>query len=559
MKKSLLFLLLLPSLAFASPPKVAMFTNPSFPNFQWRQLGVASYLNRAGIGYDVYDPNVRTWGASGVADSTWFRQRYSAVIIPYNEVGNAVGSVWGSNFQDAAAATGVIKGPLGGRWTIPVFVNHGSITVSASYNDTTDGDRYVAGITQATSSFAKPNETNGGTWRYRLLGKFYTEKDTLYSDPNAFICKQGAWLGPGSTAALIFADTSNGLGTCSPASRDTPTVMWRYRPKDNLPGIYHSLFLTNMSNNQASGVLPMLQYMMTVTDIKPVVKPRVPLHIHDFHPVTLNAANKAALKVVTDVLIADQIPLRLSEPAEPCGAFSYTDADLRGYVNNYLNTGFGRWNIFPSGSCSGTNWHLAYFAGTDTGGVAIRWNRSIACGAAPDTFAFPMKYYDKFTVTASSGGTAGVLGTGKVMKDAGLMVFETLNQGSNSNWQFNAVSLARPLTLNPILLPDNRVVYVRFLISGYPENNTFTGLVGTSSASEYLGSNAWAGVLYNPVLFNGGLYVHLSNVINSGDPYFAWFLDLTYRYYRSFNKVCELDKDFIPSTLTPRNSYIARF
>jgi len=123
MKKFLLtLLLLLTSLpAQAQLHKYAIFQGNSGP-WQWKTLPFIRLAERIGTPFDVYDPNARTWGSAGVDDSTWFRQRYDAILICSNDISNAVGSIWDTNFKNAAGSTGVVRGPLDVIYSILLYV-----------------------------------------------------------------------------------------------------------------------------------------------------------------------------------------------------------------------------------------------------------------------------------------------------------------------------------------------------------------------------------------------------------------------------------------------------
>lgn len=524
--------------------KIAVFTS-IFGNSQ-NYATVFRTLERGGWPYTVFQSEARSWGAGGVDDSLWFRQQsYEAVIVPWMD-GQASGAPvastgWSSQFKNAAGSAGVKNGPLSGRWGIPVFcfAPGRNMPSTASYDDLA-GDYYVNGILNASpaGTFAVPG---GGTWRLRYLCRLRGDAiDTLYVPAISINgCRPANWAGNGTVACIAWADSVY-TGTCG----DTVAAGWRYRPAGPAtPGIYHLLFFSTFGSNVSS--LIALQYIATLTSIRPATKIKIPLMEHDARPGLANTIGDANLQRLHDTLRVNGLRRWIATPMRGAEyAALYRPATLT-LLRTEMNQGILRWFPFSY------DWHWGFYAASDTVGARQSWNGMLATATSADSFAFPKSAYDPRRIVTPSGD-AGVQ-LGKVFADAGVRVVETtLLSPSANGWAFLTGPASFPRTTEQ-LVPDGsrRVLYVQQTVV-LSHDTSFTKLRGGSPEYEYVGQ--WIGGLYQVSQMFGSLYWHSGgqNGVTYMDPYWCWLASILARHFRFFDRVIEPDTDFTNQTFVPR-------
>jgi hypothetical protein len=541
-------LLLLAGLALASPAaaqkKIAVFESSVGGVTSQNYAATYRTLDRGGWAYTVFNAEIRTWGQAGVDDSVWFRQQgYEAVLIPWMD-GQAsgapvAGTGWSSQFKNAAGTTGVRNSPLSGRWGILVVSQAPSRNMpsTASYDDLA-GDYYVNGILNASpgGTFGVPA---GGTWRCRYLCRLRGDAiDTLYTQaPQINGCRPSSWAGNGTVACIAWVESTY-TGTCG----DTAAAAWRYRPVAGGPGIYHMLFNSSFGNNV--GTLMALQYIATLTSIRPALKPRIPLVEHDARPGLLNTVGDDNLQRLHDTLRVNNLRRWVATPTNNSETGLYRPAGLA-LLRREMAQGILRWFPFSY------QWAWNFYSASDTVGARQSWNGILATATSADSFAFPRSAYDPRRIVTPSGD-AGVR-IGKVFADAGVKVIETtLLAPSAGGWAF-LTGPSNYAGTTPYLLPDGsgRVLYAQQTII-LAHDTSFTALRGGTAEYEYVG--LWMLNFYQVTQMYGGLYWHSGgqNGPTRVDPYWCWLASVLARHFRFFDQVVEPDVGFVNQTFVPR-------
>lgn len=568
---AVLLSLLLASDAGAAIARLAVFSQTSGAPGGANYSAALGLLRQTGTPCDIYNAALRTWGSPGVADSTWFRQRYSAVLVLY-EAGQDGGlpvtsGEYGTNFLDAGAVARVGNSPLSGRWAIPCFVmSPDRLVPSASFNDTS-ANAYVAGITSASpaGTFATPAVANAGTWRSRFLCRLRGNMlDTLWTATNIMGCRPASWGGAGTVAALVYADTTfGGGGVC--AAGDTITLVWRYRPRDDRPGVYFSILPQVYTAGTVSniGMLTMLQYIYTLTDIKPMQKIALPITIHDGELGSLTSVAAATQARIFDTLRVNRIPTILATPLHGTQEYPsmYNAANLnnlRGLINDNLMV----WHPFSYNNV-GENWALNYYLATDTTGVRQRWNSLYNTGSRADSFNFKVTAYSPRRIVSASG-IVGAWQT-KVLADAGVEVVESTfqSQSGAAGWvaQYGSflVGSTNLMSVPGTRPAENRVIAVQAPIA-FPHDTSFTTLKAGAADHEYIGS-VWMRAMQYAVNGGVGLYWHNGGSVGASrqDPYWAYLMSIMGKNFRYFDRVIE-PTNRIAQTRFPRgfSSYSQR-
>lgn len=550
-----------PALA-AGPRKLAVVTTAQGNGSAFNEAirATRNIENGSAIPNDEFNVEVRTWGQAGVDDSTWFRAHgYDAVLIPYldgGSGGNPVGNgPWNSQWKDAAGNANIRNSPLSGRWGIPVFVCATTgITVSNVFNASTDyidSTKYIAGIRYdvPAGTVPKPAVDSAGTWRFRSLCRLKgSQTDTIYSDPTAFGSRPNPWTGRGTVAALVWADSALRLDP------DTSMSAWRWRPTSG-PGIYY--FLDNIStfNGDCVGLLEAFQYMATMTAIPVVRKRAIPLIRHDVEPGALTAQSKSLLSQQEAVLTKYNVGTSVATPVGSTEFASY-DTQSLAIVRPAILAGRSRPMPFSYQTVSGTSWNWQYYASTDTGGAAIRFNRMLATMASADSFGF-----GKFSVPRLTGpGTKAGAYLAKVFKDAGVDLVETVDDvPSGAGWALQCSPSAHGdnQIFNIPGTGETRTIYVGST-RAFPHDVTFSALKGATADAEYVGST-WLDSFSAACQYPVGIYWHVNTTTNGGDPYYAFLLNVMLRQASFFDRVVEIDSNFRFQILNPRSNFNPRF
>ena len=517
------------------------------------------FVSNGGWELDYFNVDSRTWnnGATDTSDAQWFEARYKAIyLIGFDGVAAAIiASGYGTNFQNSGGIARVAYSPVGGRWRIPVYVLAERVQPSTTFNDTT-ANNYVAGVQHTTpaGSFNKPAEASAGTWRYRVIYKSPTTGivDTLYCDPRGFACKPSPWVGAGTVNTIMWADTTNGLGSCT--GIDTIMCSWRWRPRSNevdRPGITYCMIRSSYGQLQCTGDLFLLQLIAEETVLKPNRIMRLSIYEHSPEPTSLSSTQISNFRNFYSALDRNNlrriIAVRTAPHISDIG--KYNTETLKIIKDALAN----RLNVWQPMSNIGQAWSFAFYTSAETLGIRQAYNSMVNC-ATGDTFGFPKASYNSKSLVSN----AGIVGVwmGKVIKDAGADIIETTISIPNvSGWSFQTPPNGRGSTLNPYLLPggDGRVLYTRGTV-GLPEATTFTTLKGGVGDYEYVGLS-WVKTIYQAYLENNSLYWH-TNAICADDPYIQWlFADVLAKHIKYFNKIIDIDRTFygqvfIPGTAT---------
>lgn len=547
--------------ADAETNRVAVFTECSFTSSNSGQRSYAATMNvlqKLGLDYDVYSADARTWGVAGTADSTWFRQRYAAVVIPYLD-GQASGtpvvsSGWSNSFQDGSANTGVAKGPLSGRWQIPVFVI-GCVRLLPSTNyDDGAGNFWVPGITHTgpAGSFAKPAQTTYGTWGYRALCRLRGDAvDTLYCDPAIFCCRPASWSGNGSVAAIVWADTV-WSGGCS--TGDTTAAVWRYRPLNNGPGIYYSTIrsLPLVSND---GTLIALQYLFTVTSVRPPRKITIPLMEHaGYAGGGLNATAKTHVRAMHDTMAANG--LKWSQQLSQLASGDYAgvhDADTRAELRRVLTFNGTTWS--PGSNGGGQT--FAYYQATDTVEVRKAFNADMNCATRPDSFGLPASRMQLNRVVTSSGLVGSWMS--KVLADAGVKIVESTLATPDTAWSLMPPSGSGPPV--PVWVraganqSENRSIRVAGTF-GIPDGASFSAARGVFGDTEhdYVTLRVMNTICRTSQTYES-IYWHTNTNVTGTDGYMRWIMSVLGRQFRYYDRVIAPDDGMLPRSFATRNAY----
>jgi hypothetical protein len=563
-KRLALLLMLLAAPAWADP-KIAVFTQTlGDPTADQIQATLAT-LDRGGWPYTLFNANARSWGVSGTADSTWFRQQgYEAVIVLYED-GQLSGTPvvsgpYGANFLDASGTARVSNSPLAGRWGIPCFVfTPKRIVPTASYDDTT-ANRYVAGIvhTAPGGSFGKPAQSVYGTWGYKLLlRRFQGRLDTLYADPQVFVCRPATWSGAGTTAALAYVTPETTM-TCS--AGDTAMAAWRFRPRDDRPGTYYFTLRMGFGAGQNVSALMALQYIATLTSIRPVDIIRVPLMEHDAEPGSLTSFGKANLRRLHDTLAVYKMGRVIATPMTPTEYSTLYDAEALTIIRRAFTSGLCRWVPFAYTESGGVQWSFQYFmAPADTAGLRTRFNQVMKTTSNSDSGGFPRSRMDLSRIVTGSG-LVGAWGA-KVLADAGVRIVEsTITAPIGKNWDAvapvdTAWALQAPINASSshlFALPganETRTIYVQNTY-GFYHDTSYTRLkavVGTSTFdTDFLGGT-WINSIGIGSTRWTSLYWHTGGGVGvtRQDPYYSWLMSVAGRYFGFFDKVIAPDRYFV--------------
>lgn len=527
----LLFLLLLSASPIqAATPKIAVFIQsvgllPGEDDLQCLRLA----LVKGGWAVDYYNADFRNWGSVGISDGDWFSARYEAAIVANVDItgpGNAIGSGYGTKFQDASGVVRISESPLGGRWRIPCVVLAERVTPSTTFDDTT-ANNFVAGITYASpaGTFPKPIEASAGTWRYKLL--YQTNKDTLYDDPENFGCVPTTWGGAGTTTAIAWAETTNGLGSC--IGTDKPSAVWLFKPRGDKAGVLWITLQQSYGQTTCGGALLALQYIATNTKAKPNRIIKTTLSEHNPGVITLTAARKANYKAFLDKMKGLGLPIVLA-PARADMGIGTLDSEVRSIIRDHVVNGINKWHTWSN---------FNFYTGADTANLRQLWNADRNCVVKPDTFNLTTGQ-ELTSDIVSSQGLVGVA-VAKVAADAGVKIMTSLISTAGSNWTLTTDGKCS-FSLNPVIIPpantDGRIIYVRPTY-GLGDNSTYTGLRGTSGDAEYVG-RVFSRV-FSAVLLSNSLLWH-SNTTMGDDPYHEWlFGDRLAAHFKYYNKIIAVD------------------
>ena len=533
-------------------------------------------LTNIGIPFDIYNIAARTWGAAGQADSVWFRSvgNYSAIIIPYED-GQASGipvtsSSWSTNFKNAAGTAGVSESPISGRWGLPVFVvHHQRIVPTASFNDSSGGNEnvFVAGIRHTTPSGTFASSAILNTWRHRALCRLRGDVvDTLYINtlPGAMGCLMAPWTGSGTTAAIVWYDSTwTGGGQCQVG--DTAAVVWRFRPTLNGvrtgPGIYHSLLSGPVNSSVAGdGTLIMLQDLLTLTNVQ-ANKILVPIMEHDTRVPAFTATYYNSLLNFHNTLNSLGIKRTILTPLEASEYGSLYDATSLTNLRPIFLSGGNHWTPFSYI----TGFTLGFYNSTDTANCAQAWDKLVGTAARPDSFNFNGGAYDP-SLAISSSGIIGMW-QGAVIKNRGAKVATTTLNGAQATspaYIFNAGN-AGGGTINTLLgVNESRTIYSMPTIA-VPHDSSLSasgfGAGPTIGTYEGFGVDV-AGPLCDMLIRGrGSLYWHSGGTAGTAhiDPFYQWYWIALARQFSYFDKVIGPDNEFRNQTASVRNTYNPRY
>lgn len=547
MIRALLLLLLTAAPLHAEPRKVALFTQSNGNSATLAptvKLAYQALCERAGTPYQVFNASVRTWGESGVDDSTWFREQGFAAAIVMSEGASPVSGPpvtsgpFATSFLNAAGTARVGNSPLSGRWGIPCFVTaEFGVIPSATFNDTSSTS-FVAGVT--TTQMFKPAVGEAGTWRYRLL--YRTEDgriDTLYGDPGGFNCRPATWAGAGTVRAVGWVDTAfGGSGKC--AGTDTTVAMWHYQPRGDRPGVYFSNFTTSFTTGSITGPLWFLQKIYELTDV-PRRKILTPLTEHDAYPTAgPNSVGDANIQALYDTLNAHGVRRTIA-----------TQLSANGYATLYtpntitmLRREFARGNRWiPFSNDAG--WTLNFVSASDTANVRQAWNQLQRTATHADSFGFAISAYDPRRIVSA----AGLYGawTGKVLADGGVEIVEsTISTPQAGGWYLltggNGYGQAVPHAVPGV--GETRYLHAIGTF-GFGHDSTFSRVRGNIAPYEYVG-RSWINALGIGATRATSLYWHSGGTLGVGshDPYFRWLMSVALRHYRFFDRVIGVDSEF---------------
>lgn len=548
MKKILLILslLLIPSISIAKD-KLAVLVG-DIASFNGYPTGdelncIERFFERGKWEVDWINVDKRTWYAD-TSDAEWFEKRYKAILVLHPDCHSAfvIAKAYGTNFQNSAGIARVAYSPLGGRYKIPVYVITDRILPSTTYDDTTyaTANNYVAGITHTgpAGSFTKPAEASGGTWRYKQLTRWPDGSiDTLRIDPLHFACRPTTWQGAGNVAAIAWADTTNGLGSC--AGSDTIMTAWRWQPRPDRPGIVYCLYRSNYSLLNCSGALFILNLISKETSCDPGTIIKIPFMEHSPEPNSLTAGRISNFRLLYQSLQRNGIARTIGPRTSP------TSTDINKYnretvsiINEYaLKNKFCVWHQFTNEPSFLTS---AIYTPADTTNFRKAWNQ-LAKTAVSDTFGFlKSSYSNKAIVTG--GGIVGVA-IGRVFADDGVKILETTITTPQTNWTFQSSNGAKfgPI---PYILPynDNRILHVRFT-SNIGEAATYSALSTPYAFEEYIG-RSWILSLANAAVLRYSLYWH-TNALCVDDPYASYLIgDIFGKHFRYYKYIIDVDRGF---------------
>jgi len=281
MKKLLVALAIV--LAFAASPaqavmnRVAVFQNsytedPSsgFNRVRDRTQNMIRVLRDQGFRFDVFQmPDTASYGAVGIADSTWFRQRYDAVLVPaltaisatQTDPSNRIhlgfrndgrGGVIMTSASNAAAS------PFSGNWSIPVFVSQFDVQNVAGVGFT-NGINGILGGTQDVSTKMQMTTPSCPT-------SDGTTGDTI------FVQSRRVFRDVADVNVTVLLGGVNGK-TFKPGAAADTIAFWRYKPGSGA-GTYYSTMrecddgtTTRITACESDAIL--LGQMCQVAGIKP--------------------------------------------------------------------------------------------------------------------------------------------------------------------------------------------------------------------------------------------------------------------------------------------------
>ena len=563
MKRIALLLVLLASTAYAGVSKVAVIIDPTGSSGQHDVFDATLRpLQNLGVPFDVYNLTNPTWGMApaagglGTADSTWFRQRYSAIVIPYVD-GQCNGtpvtsSAWATAFRDSLGHSGVGRSPLSGKWTIPVFVTELCRAVpSTSYANgqlpggAQDTILFIPGINH-TSPSGSVTIASGTTWsnRGRLRGSLSkSTTDTLYQNKATTICTciPQTWAGTiGRTDAIVSLD-STVIAGC--ASTDTAVVAWKYTPISGRPGIYYSVIPQATSLQAADGTLLWLQYMFSTTSVVPARKLLLQVIEHDSRaPSVGNTVYNGVLTAEHDTLSLSTVQMNrvIITPESPNEYTTLYDSPVLTRVRADFNSGLARWHPFSYDRPQ------TFYAPADTANQALLWDKTIATVTAPDSFNFPLRAYDPTRIVASSG-ICGVW-MGPWMANRGVKIIDvTLVAPNNAGWAYQY----QPGILgagNLYSLPganETRTMWVMPTLA-FPHDSSAGKQMGTTNSFLVSMGPAVAGVINDFVLRGEGesMYWHIGGLTGTAhiDPFHQWQWSAFNRYIAHFDRVVGIDR-----------------
>jgi hypothetical protein len=575
--RALLLALLLVTAAPASPAgamdRIALMVhgysgggagaNPTDADYaQWFHL-----LRQVGTPCDLYNVGNRTWGSAGKADSTWFRERYAAVVVLWFPRSNSTAMAWFTNFADEAGAfNDWDHSPVNGKWSVPVYVyaRNGVLPNGVTGNNLVTGTT----VSSPAGSFAKPAVAEAGTWRYRNLSRLRgtAVPDTSWLDGFHFACKATSWGGLGSTVALVWADSA--IATC--AAGDTAVMVWRYRPLAGKPGVTWSMLQgvkgAGVGGN-AQGQMVLLASMYRDTGIRPLRKIQVPLMEHHPGAGRADATGAALVDSVWTAYRSVGLPMWGALESTPCEWEAVSGvaalAPVRSLLRGRANRGEFRWSPHThDGDCpvgSGVNWQWDYYLATDSTGFRIRYNRQVETATAADSLALPRASYDPRRVVPPNDEVGVWLGN--TLADAGVRIVETVapSGGSSTDRWYHALwQEPAPRWLRGA--DETRLLWTQHS-EQIPHGGTFTATKGTRADHEYIGS----GLL--PILEMGasgysGVYWHTDGVTGQGttnDPWWAWvWRGPVAGWFATFAPFVEADPFAGGMLMRPRSTFTTR-
>ena len=520
-------------------------------------------LDRQAVPCDYFDISRRTWGAAGVADSTWFRQNYQAILIIYGSGGaNGVpvaNSDWSNNFLDASGNTGIAKSPLSGRWWLPVIncTPDGNTGSSGSYNDSTGacraasggnyGDCYVNGLTRTSpaGTIGVGTVANAGSWRYKAICRMYDIPDTIWFRTFYWGCRPASWQGAGSVACIIYADTmwggTPGTNTCN--SGDTLTVMWRWRPWDNMPGIYHIITSQGLDTDNW-GILLGLQYIYSITNVRPRFgTAKIDLFLHNYAPNTINnLTSDITFNSVADKINSSRLPWHIATPSGATDFGSSYDGFALYRIKEAIALGRVRWTPFSN------SWALNYYTAADTAGVNARWKSTMNTAARMDSLGLKAELLDMHRVVTGSGDV-GIINL-PMLYGQGVRIVESTNKSYNGT-DAKILTTYHGDPVQYVVPGSTATMYVAGTF-GWPDQGTFNSMILAIGASGSGGQPYWDEGLslmlqyFTRVTYNhNSLYFHM-NVMSNTDPYWAYFMDVLAKEQKYFNKVVEFNTSYYP-------------
>lgn len=509
----------------------------SLAGFEAYYLPDLMLLRQLGVSFDVYDANKRTWGSAGVADSTWFRQRYGAVWLPYLQSNANRGvNAFALNFQNAAGSAGWDKSPITGKWSIPVYVKNSVFGYSIETDSPTlsnDSLRFGVRVTSRAMSVVPESL---GTWRDRSLSRLRPGRvDTLYNRPGYMTVRSETGKLGQYVAAVTWLDTTHAA-----VAADTILTTWRYKPLGaNTPGAVYTLLdcAYTSTAGRMGGALVLAQLMLTESTVK--ARRRIPIAftIHHAQPGRTPDAD------------VDNLTNQVLNAHERAGLFTYAAMKLA--PSEWPGTGTGgAWTRIRRHMRDGWMvWHphshdSAFdYNESDSVGMRIAYNAMLNTAVHRDSFGLSLTHYDpRRMVPANDLMTRAAAATAV---RAGMRTLEVVLTGATTG----ADRFSQPAYVGAAAHavpgePTRFWTRQSFDLGLQGDFATFKGSVAFSAAVRSMVSS-----LERSTLAGNGVYWHMDALVGNTagtpytDPFNAWIIEhVIGSWLKQFSAVVECDR-----------------